>query len=405
MSPALWMLTVVNLICYLDRYIIAAAAPRIQTEFSLSNAQTGTFMSMFMVGYILTSPIFGYYGDRKSRPLLMAIGVLLWSLATLWSGLANNFLTLLLARALVGVGEASFATLSPPFIRDSLRDESKVNRVLGFFYTSIPIGAAIGYIWGGWMADIGHWRWAFYLGALPGFILTYFVWVMPEPVHRERETSEFRFLDSLKQLLGNRDYMLAVGGYTAQTFALGGFSAWAPKYGEHVLNVSLTESSLKIGASTLASGLIGTLIGAKWGHVFLDKSEDKTGVVATRAYCKFCAWTSVIATPLGYWAFRSRDFNEFVMALFLVQTAIFAALAPANTAILQSVPTKIAATAFAVSIFAIHALGDVISPPLAGLLADMMPMPDAMMLLVVAVAVSACVWFWGGSHQSKEQPQ
>ena len=92
MSSALWMLTAVNLICYLDRYIIAAAAPRIQSEFMLNNAQTGTFMSMFMIGYILTSPIFGYYGDRKSRPILMAVGVLLWSLATLWSGLANNFL-------------------------------------------------------------------------------------------------------------------------------------------------------------------------------------------------------------------------------------------------------------------------------------------------------------------------
>lgn len=396
MSPALWMLTVVNLICYLDRYIIAAAAPRIQSEFALSNAQTGTFMSMFMIGYILTSPLFGYYGDRRSRPILMAVGVLIWSLATLWSGLANNFFTLLAARALVGVGEASFATLSPPFIRDSLKDESKINKVLGFFYTSIPIGAALGYIWGGWMADIGHWRWAFYLGAVPGFLLTYWVWVMPEPNHRERQKSESRFVHTLQELLQNRDYRLAVGGYIAQTFALGGFSAWAPKYGEHVLGVSLTESSLKIGASTLASGLIGTLIGAKWGNLFIKAADSATGVVAARAYCRFCAWTSVIATPLGYWAFKSSQFNEFVLALFLVQTAIFAALAPANTAILQSVPTKIAATAFAVSIFSIHALGDVISPPLAGLLADHMPMPDAMMLLVFAVGVSAVVWALAG---------
>jgi MFS transporter, Spinster family, sphingosine-1-phosphate transporter len=396
MSPAIWMLTAVNLICYLDRYIIAAAAPRIQSEFALTNAQTGTFMSMFMIGYILTSPIFGYYGDRKSRPVLMAIGVLLWSLATLWSGLANNFFTLLAARAFVGIGEASFATLSPPFIRDSLKDESTINRVLGFFYISIPVGAALGYIWGGWMADIGHWRWAFYLGALPGFILTYWVWTMPEPQYRVRQTSDVPFLQTLKELLGNRDYRLAVGGYIAQTFALGGFSAWAPKYGEHVLNVSLTESSLKIGASTLASGIIGTLIGAKWGNFFINKSDSPTGPMAARAYCKFCAWTSVFATPLGYWAFRSSHFNEFVVALFLVQTAIFAALAPANTAILQSVPTKIAATAFAVSIFAIHALGDVISPPLAGLLADHMPMPEAMKLLVVAAGVSGVVWFWAG---------
>jgi MFS family permease len=402
MSSALWMLTAVNLICYLDRYIIAAAAPRIQSEFMLNNAQTGTFMSMFMIGYILTSPIFGYYGDRKSRPILMAVGVLLWSLATLWSGLANNFFTLLVARAMVGVGEASFATLSPPFIRDSLKDESKINRVLGVFYTSIPIGAALGYIWGGWMADQGHWRWAFYLGAVPGFLLTYSVWVMAEPSHRARQTSHLPFSQTLKELLGNRDYRLAVGGYIAQTFALGGFSAWAPKYGEHVLNVSLTESSLKIGASTLASGLIGTLVGAKWGNLFIKNPEISTGLSASRAYCKFCAWTSVIATPLGYWAFRSTEFNEFVLALFLVQTAIFAALAPANTAILQAVPSRMAATAFAVSIFAIHAFGDVISPPLAGILADQMPMPDAMLLLVAAVAVSAVVWFWAGRSQVSE---
>ena len=63
--------------------------------------------------------------------------------------------------------------------------------------------------------------------------------------------------------------MLAVGGYIAQTFALGGFSAWAPQYGVDVLGVSLTESSFKIGASTLLAGLIGTLIGGKWGNIFL----------------------------------------------------------------------------------------------------------------------------------------
>jgi hypothetical protein len=128
-------------------------------------------------------------------------------------------------------------------------------------------------------------------------------------------------------------------------------------------------------------------------------------VIAARAFCRFCAWTSVIATPLGFWAFRSHDFNEFVLALFLVQTAIFAALAPANTAILQSVPARVASTAFAVSIFTIHALGDVISPPLAGFLADHMPMPDAMMMLVAAVALSAVLWFLGGRNQAAAQAQ
>jgi MFS transporter, Spinster family, sphingosine-1-phosphate transporter len=394
------MLTVVNLICYLDRYIIASVSPKIQIEFGLSHAQTGFFMSAFMVGYMVTSPIFGYLGDRKSRPVLMGVGVVAWSLATFASGLAGAFWTLIAARCFVGVGEASFATLAPPFIRDSLEDESTINKVLGVFYTSIPVGAAIGYIWGGWMADHMNWRYAFYLGAVPGALLTLPVWRMAEPGHRTRQISDIPFKETLKGLLANRNYCFAVGAYIAQTYALGGFSAWGPQYGVDVLGATLTESAFKMGASTLLSGIIGTLIGAKWGDIFIQKGADKSGDLAVLAFSKFCGWTSVIATPISLWMFHVTTLNEFIIAIFLVQTAIFAALAPANTAILAAVPGKIAATAFAVSIFLIHALGDVISPPLTGYLADFMPMDKAMLNLVVALAASAVIWLVGG-----RQPQ
>ncbi len=400
MNLTLWMLTLVNLICYLDRYIITAVAPKIEIEFGLTHAQTGLFMSLFMVGYMLTSPLFGYFGDRRSRPILMGVGVLIWSLATLASGLAEFFWPLLIARALVGVGEASFATLAPPFIRDSLEDESRINRVLGVFYAAIPIGAAIGIIWGGWMAETYHWRWAFYLGAVPGFALTVFVWKMREPGHRVREVCQDSMAASLKGLMDNALFRWSVLAYTAQTFALGGFSAWAPQYGMTVLGVSLTDSAMKIGASTVLSGLIGTLIGGKWGHCFLAKGKDKSVPEAVRAFNKFCAWTSLLATPIAFFAFRATSINEFVILLFFVQLFIFAALAPANTAIISSVPAKMAATAFAVSIFTIHALGDVISPPLAGYLADQMPMPDAMLVLVLALGVSSVIWFVGARAPS-----
>jgi MFS family permease len=226
---------------------------------------------------------------------------------------------------------------------------------------------------------------------------------MPEPSHRTRQLSDAKFGTTFRELLRNREYLLAVFAYVAQTFALGGFSAWAPQYGVNVLGVTLTDSAFKVGASTLASGLIGTLIGGKWGHVFLPKGASKDGIEASRAFCKFCAWTSVIATPLAYYAFRVENFNEFVLALFVVQLAIFAALAPANTAILASVSPKIAATAFAVSIFAIHALGDVISPPLAGWLADRMPMDDAMMVLVAALGLSGVIWFVGSKNSGSSK--
>jgi MFS family permease len=310
---------------------------------------------------------------------------------------------LIAARCIVGVGEASFATLAPPYIRDNLKDESTINKVLGIFYTSIPVGAAIGYIWGGWMSDKMHWRYAFYLGAVPGFLLTYSMWTMKEPGHRVRQVSDAPFFKTFKDLLKNSDYRYSVAAYTAQTFALGGFSAWGPQYGVNVLNASLTESSFKMGLVTLFSGIVGTLIGAKWGDVFLAKGSEKSGAAAVRAFSKFAGIASMIATPFALWMMNVSGLNEFILAFFLVQTAAFAALAPANTAILASVPTKVAATAFAVSIFSIHAFGDVISPPLTGLLADHMPMAKAMLLLVFALMLSGIIWLYGARQQVLEQ--
>jgi hypothetical protein len=101
------------------------------------------------------------------------------------------------------------------------------------------------------------------------------------------------------------------------------------------------------------------------------------------------------------WAFYTGDFNHFVLALFLVQLGVFAATAPINSAILASVPGKMAATAFALSIFLIHALGDVISPPLVGYFADHMPMPRAMLILVLALGLSGIIWQWAAKDAAK----
>ncbi len=282
MNTALWLLTIVNLLNYIDRYIIASVAPKIEAEFGLSHAQTGMLMSAFMIGYMFTSPIFGWLGDRHNRPRLMGFGVLCWSFATAASGAVASFIPLLGSRIAVGVGEASYATISPPYIRDRLQNPKFINRAMGLFYTAIPIGAAIGYMWGGWMADHYHWRWAFYLGALPGFILGAAVWFMKEPARTKDAAGSVPInkSESLRQLWNNREYRLSVMGYIAYTFGLGGFAAWAPQYGVEVLGVSLSESSFKIGAVTCMAGIIGTLIGGKWGDIFVKNDAKDTAATA-----------------------------------------------------------------------------------------------------------------------------
>ena len=143
-TNTLIVLTFVNLVNYLDRYILAAVAPKIQLDLNLSNFETGLLMSAFMLGYMIASPFFGYLGDRRRRPFLMGFGVFVWSIATFVSGLAGSFLALFTASMAVGIGDASYATIAPSYIRDNYDNDIVTNKALSFFYTAIPVGAALG---------------------------------------------------------------------------------------------------------------------------------------------------------------------------------------------------------------------------------------------------------------------
>src|SRR3954468_8793480 len=117
-NAILALLTGLNFLNYLDRTLIAAVLPRIQSDLRLSSFEGGLLATVFLLGYFLTAPIFGKLADRGPRKGLIAFGVVVWSLATACSGLAGGLLGLLAARAVVGVGEASYATLAPTIIDD-----------------------------------------------------------------------------------------------------------------------------------------------------------------------------------------------------------------------------------------------------------------------------------------------
>src|SRR2546429_9988258 len=106
---ALAVLTLINLLNYLDRYVVSAIAPDLKdAPLGLSDQQLGWLMSAFMLVYMLAAPVFGALGDRGSRTRPIAVGVFLWSLATVLSGIAGNYPQLLGGRALVGICDAVY---------------------------------------------------------------------------------------------------------------------------------------------------------------------------------------------------------------------------------------------------------------------------------------------------------
>jgi len=410
-GAVLALLTGLNLLNYLDRLVVSAVLPKLQEELSLSNFQGGLLATVFLVGYFLTSPIFGSLGDRLPRKGLIAAGVLVWSLATMGSGIVAGIWSLLLARALVGIGEASYATLAPTVI-DDVTPADRKGRALAVFFIATPVGAALGYLVGGFVEARWGWRSAFFVAGGPGVALAATCLLIAEP-KRKLATEKADIIRDVKKLAQVDLYRKGVLGYCAYTAAIGAFSYWAPKFLYERYGLALATANFRFGLITVVAGAVGTIIGGRWADratmPAASTSEGETGregePEALRArqadadrlrvnkLLRICAIGSLVGGPLAAGAFLSPGPNAFFVLVFFAIVFLFLTTSPINAVVLQAVPTELRASAMALTIFSIHIFGDLWSPPLVGLLADHLPIQVAMMTLPLAIGLSAWLWW------------
>jgi MFS family permease len=183
---ALGVLTAINLVNYLDRYVVSAIATPLKGAMALTDTQLGWLMPAFMLVYMVTAPLFGAWGDRGPRTRPIALGVFIWSLATLLSGLAQGYGQLLAGRAVVGIGEAAYVAIAPALLADCF-DARGRGRVYAVLNMAIPVGAALGYIVGGQVSAHFGWRAAFFVAGVPGLLLALAVLRLPDPPRGVRD--------------------------------------------------------------------------------------------------------------------------------------------------------------------------------------------------------------------------
>lgn len=395
-TAILALLTGLNLLNYLDRLVVSAVLPKIQEELALTNLQGGLLATVFLVSYFVASPLFGALADRGKRTPLLALGVVLWSLATVASGLATGKVTLFLARAFVGVGEASYATIAPTII-DDIAPPARKGRWLAIFFAATPIGSALGYLLGGAVAHSHGWRAAFFVAGGPGIVLALSCLLVAEPARQLTKVRE-AFSAIVRALYPLFLFRRAVFGYCAQTAAIGAFSFWAPKflYAQHGL--PLDRANFLFGTLTVVGGAIGTALGGALGDraSARDWRETDRDLNAARGFLAVSAWGSLVAAPFALLAFLATTPTMFFIAIFVCEVALFTSTSPINAALLRSVPEQRRASAMAITILAIHLFGDLWSPPLVGFMADSMGMRVGMLLsLPIAIAFSGWLWWVG----------
>jgi len=376
LSPTwiLFILTGLNLFNYLDRYVLSAVLTPLQKDLGINDGQAGRLVTAFMIGYFVTSPVFGWLGDRCSRKWLIAAGILVWSVGTILTGFAATFAMMIAFRVLVGLGEASYATISPSLISDSY-GPAKRNNALTIFYAAIPVGAALGFFIGGPITETWGWRHAFIWAGAPGLLLALVMLPFAELKRGQAEgkTAEAAKRPSVRDIVNLfriPEYVLVVLGYTAYTFALGAFAIWGPTFLHRAHGVGVAKAAVFFGAATA------------W------QKRNRAGY----------AWTlglSVLAAvPLAFGAFLASSTFWSMTFLAAAMFFLFLSTGPVNTLILETAPVNLRASAMAVSIFTIHLFGDMWSPEIVGRLADSFGgnLQKAVLILPMALIVASALW-------------
>ncbi len=385
---ALALLLAVNLLNYIDRQVLYAVFPLIKADLALSDTALGFLGSAFMLCYMVSAPLFGWLGDRLSRVRLAAAGLVAWSLATAGAGLAPGYRTLLAARTLVGVGEASFGTVSPGLLADYFPRERR-GRVLAYFYLAIPVGSALGYLLGGNIGQHFGWHAAFLLVGVPGLLLTLPVMYLREPRRGAgdagADTVNESSGDGYAALFANRSFVTNTLAMTAMTFAMGGLAQWVPSFLNRAYGLDVARGNTLFGALTVVAGITGTLTGGWLG--------DRLQARSVKGYLHVSGWGFLVGTPIAAAAILTTSLPLCLAAMFCAEFFLFLNTGPLNTVIVNVTRPGVRAMAFAVNIFFIHALGDAVSPTLLGWLSDRWGLRGALLVAPAAITVAAAFCF------------
>jgi MFS family permease len=404
-SYAYWVLAALfamNLLNYIDRFILAAVVKHVQTSLGIDDAKGGFLGSIFFLSYAVFSPVMGWFGDRLTRKYLLAAGVAVWSVATFASGLVETYPQMLLARSVLGVGEASYAILAPTLIADLFPRQQR-NRALAVFYVAIPVGAALGYLLGGQIyahhdqlailpfiertleavtgqqfdAASRGWRMAFFVVGLPGLLVALAALALPEPRRGATEGVDEAHLAAYEALplewatyavlFRNRSYLYNLLGMAMVTFALGGLQFWAPKFlSEPIGAMDQEQANLGLGLAVVVAGLVGTPLGA-W-------LADRLALRYRGAYFLMSGTTLLIAVPFILAALLGGLYDKGAVVIFgnilVGLTLALLNYGPSNAITINVTAPKMRAAAFAVNTFGIHILGDIPSPWLMGQVSD-----------------------------------
>ena len=279
--------------------------------------------------------------------------------------MAPTFLALVVARALTGVGEASYVVVTPSLVSDYY-PPARRGRALAIFYAAIPVGSALGYVLGGAINARFGWRWAFFLAGAPGAALALALLFLARSAARRHGRRAARGCErrppSLGALARIPSFLFNTAAQIIYTFVVGGLATWMPTYFVRVRHLPLASADLMFGGVLAAAGLVGTLIGGRLG--------DRMAARHPSGHFQMAGASLILSVPFAVVGIVSPSPAIFWPAMFVALTLLFLNTGPLNAAMANVLPAQLRGWGFAINTMAIHLLGDVSSPTAIGFVSD-----------------------------------
>jgi MFS family permease len=384
---------------YIDRMVVTSMFTHIEHDWGITHTQSGLLVSAVYWAIVILSFPVSLLVDRWSRAKTIGVMAVMWSLATALCALTGNFVQLLLARMLIGIGEAGYAPGGTAMI-SGLYPVDRRARMMGIWNASIPLGSAIGVLLGGIIAAKLGWKHAFGLVALPGLIvavLFYFVkdYKTVDLSFYDKDSNKIKMerKDMVKEFLTKPSVIFTYLGMAAVVFVTTAMLTWLPTYFEKVRDVS-AETAGKMASSIMVLALIGAPAGG-----FLTDFWRKT---RPNARMLFPAITTSISAVILFIALVVFKGTVQYITLLVFGIFIMAFIAGASAVTQDVIHPGLRASSYAIAVVVQNLLGSSMAPVVLGKIYDLSNIQTALSILPFVLLIGAALFFLGSRYYVKD---
>jgi len=362
----LCLLTLLNVLNFVDRQLLASFANFVVPDLGLNNAQFGLLTGFaFILFYAFVGVFAGALADMFHRPRLIAIGLSLWSALTAASGAARGFVSLALPRMFIGVGESTLTPTSMSLLADRF-PAARLGFAAGFYYMGVPIGVGVSLLIAGYLGPAIGWRNCFYLlGAVGLFFAAIMLFVRESrprrgaatepsegaPPARPAEHGGFRDLVAtlVRALRTSPALTMTISGGVALHFILGA-AAFDQLWYVHERGFDRASIAQATGWIGMVAGVLGNLFGGIGGDWWLRRTGQGRPM--------FLFWLGLVFSPVGIiYRLSSPSSAWFWAGIFIGFFQLGAFYGPTFSTVQELVPPRIRATVVAFYILMLNLVG------------------------------------------------